>query len=408
VGEGRGGGGGIRVGTPHGQTMRRAGRGPLGRGGRYYTTPQKLVLAFIGCYFVVHLVVPLRHFFLYNGLRGDHPNWSEEGHLAAWHMMLRSKVGIMFFVATDTEGRRIMFRPEMDPTLTRRHVKKVTNRPHTSLVYAKYISKVFRAAGQPLDKIQVVSCFQLNGRRSQRLFDHRVGRWSVETGPGPLWCCRPCHTVVRHNATRGVTHVQTHGGCRCAVGNLTPKQPKLKSQITSATQSPSPSHAAGPPRRRVSRGCVLEFPIPTTTSVTGCLEVPAQMLYKLTRLSHFSSLCVCVSGCVLSPPPLTCSIRRPSRPVNLLPWVDKYENAGVTAVGKFMFPLLDYSASAPAEVRLVWGELTGPRPDLRTRLAMTSRPRVRHVPAKCLVAHVPAMTLQCPSSGASTCTTPLL
>jgi len=74
------------------------------------------------------------------------------------------------------------------------------------------------------------------------------------------------------------------------------------------------------------------------------------MLYKLTRLSHFSSLCVCVSGCVLSPPPLTCSIRRPSRPVNLLPWVDKYENAGVTAVGKFMFPLLDYSASAPAEV----------------------------------------------------------
>ena len=56
-----------------------------------------------------------------------------------------------------------------------RHRKKIGNRPHATLVYAKYLAKLFEASGQPLASMHVVSCFKLNGRKSQRLFDHRAG-----------------------------------------------------------------------------------------------------------------------------------------------------------------------------------------------------------------------------------------
>lgn len=207
--------------TPLGVGIKGRGRVAQGGSGGTYTLRQKLVLAFIGCYFVVHLTVPLRHLVLYPG---QHPSWTEEGHLAAWHMMLRSKRGTMFYVATDTKGQKFAFTPFDDMSLTRAHTKKVVNRPHTSMMYGKYIAKVgtklscrpkhtpvpgaqtcecnrrmtfgvttlkpvfsesvpdvsrpyvrvFEAAGQPLDKLQIVSCFSLNGRKSQRLFDHRV------------------------------------------------------------------------------------------------------------------------------------------------------------------------------------------------------------------------------------------
>jgi hypothetical protein len=45
-----------------------------------YSTPQKLVLAFVAMFCLVHVAVPTRHFFVYEG----NPSWSEEGHLAAW------------------------------------------------------------------------------------------------------------------------------------------------------------------------------------------------------------------------------------------------------------------------------------------------------------------------------------
>lgn len=151
-----------------------------GAGGGRYSAPQKLVLAFVACFFCVHLVVPLRHFFLYEG----NPSWSEEGHLAAWHMMLRTKRGGMFLVATDTKGQRMMLRPIHDRTVTNKHLKKVVTRPHTTLMYARYVAKVFQAAGRPLASIQVVSCYKLNGRKSQRLFDHRAGTGDRGLGTG--------------------------------------------------------------------------------------------------------------------------------------------------------------------------------------------------------------------------------
>ena len=46
------------------------------------------------------------------------------------------------------------------------------------------------------------------------------------------------------------------------------------------------------------------------------------------------------------------------------PWVDKYENVGVTAMGKFMFPLVDYAAAMPLEVER--RTLTPPDPQLKS------------------------------------------
>ena len=49
------------------------------------------------------VAVPTRHFFVYEG----NPSWSEEGHLAAWHMMLRTKKGEMMLMVTDGDGQGI-------------------------------------------------------------------------------------------------------------------------------------------------------------------------------------------------------------------------------------------------------------------------------------------------------------
>ena len=48
---------------------------------------------------------------------------------------------------------------------------------------------MFQAAGQPLASMQVVSCYTLNGRKSQRLFDHRVNLL-------PWWRLYKLNTVV--------------------------------------------------------------------------------------------------------------------------------------------------------------------------------------------------------------------
>ena len=106
------------------------------------------MLCFIAAFAMFHVLVPTRHFFLYQG----NPSWSEEGHFSAWHMMLRSKRGAttMLRITEENGPPPYFWDPVHDVGLKRRQYKKVNRGPHAALIYVRHIAKLYEAAGKPL------------------------------------------------------------------------------------------------------------------------------------------------------------------------------------------------------------------------------------------------------------------
>ena len=129
---------------------------------------QRLTLALLGIYMTVQLLVPLRHF-LYPGYVG----WTEEGHLFAWHMMLRSKRGKAEFFATDpVSGRSAKINPQS--LLTPRQLRKFSRWPDMVLQFSHYIANELRKQGYPQVEVRARVVASLNGRRPQLLIDPTV------------------------------------------------------------------------------------------------------------------------------------------------------------------------------------------------------------------------------------------
>ncbi|GMH36804.1 hypothetical protein BSKO_04677 [Bryopsis sp. KO-2023] len=127
---------------------------------------KKFVLIFVGGFVLFHALFPLRHFVLYS----SNPSWTEEGHLGAWHMKLRSKNGWLYMLAEELDGRVTQLAPEFDPLVAPRQIRDVETRPHATLMYAKRLNQVFEEAGRPLKSLMVRSCFSLNDNPSKQLF----------------------------------------------------------------------------------------------------------------------------------------------------------------------------------------------------------------------------------------------
>jgi vitamin K-dependent gamma-carboxylase len=100
---------------------------------RLYWKPSRIVVASLALYAVYHLFMPLRHWF-YPGA----PNWSEEGHRYAWHMMLRTKDGRAHFIIDDrTTGK--LWRVQPEQYLSRHQYKKMSVHPEMLLQFAHYL-----------------------------------------------------------------------------------------------------------------------------------------------------------------------------------------------------------------------------------------------------------------------------
>eukprot|EP00958_Prasinococcus_capsulatus_P020122 scaffold2565_cov384-Prasinococcus_capsulatus_cf.AAC.7 len=131
---------------------------------------RRTVTGLICVFFIYHVGWPLRHWLLYEGS----PSWSEEGHFASWHMMLRTKAGYVMLEARvkNDRGQRAIYAwdPEQDPLLSGKQKRKVANRPHVLLLYAKAWARVFNEANLELEELRAHSCFQLNGRPAQPLY----------------------------------------------------------------------------------------------------------------------------------------------------------------------------------------------------------------------------------------------
>ena len=136
-----------------------------------------VVLAFLALYVSWQLFLPLRHW-LYPG----NVSWTEEGHLYAWHMKLRSKSGRVRFYVKDDTGEEFKVRSKAYLKSWQR--RKMAARPDMIHQFVYYLGGRLRAEGRQVVSIRVDARVSLNGRRRQRLLDPNV---NLLVEPRSIW-----------------------------------------------------------------------------------------------------------------------------------------------------------------------------------------------------------------------------
>jgi Vitamin K-dependent gamma-carboxylase, lumenal domain/HTTM domain len=134
---------------------------PPRRGGR-------LLMAFLAAWAVVQLVAPLRHLAI-----AGHPNWTEEGHRFAWHMMLRSKSGTVTY-EVETEGGVVLVDPR--DHLTDRQYAGLVGHPQRLVQFAHHLSALHDGA-----EVRAKTDVSLNGRDRQPIVDPTADLAAVPT-----------------------------------------------------------------------------------------------------------------------------------------------------------------------------------------------------------------------------------
>ena len=127
------------------------------------TSPRLLAV-----YFVIQLLVPLRHHLIPGNVL-----WTEEGFRFAWHVMVMEKDGSVVFHVVDLEtDRRWDVRP--GDYLTRYQTKMMAAQPDMILQLAHVIADDFRSRGITNPRVTVDAFASLNGRPRERMIDPEV------------------------------------------------------------------------------------------------------------------------------------------------------------------------------------------------------------------------------------------
>lgn len=130
--------------------------------------PNKWVTGALGLYFLIQLLLPLRHH-LFEG----HPNWTEEGHRLSWRMMLRSKSGSLSFRVVDpTTGKEWPVKPT--EFTTHRQTLRVAIRPDMLWQLVQEMKKHYREEGFEQIEIYADNSVSLNGHPYIYLIDPEV------------------------------------------------------------------------------------------------------------------------------------------------------------------------------------------------------------------------------------------
>ena len=141
------------------------------------TRCSRMALAFLLVYVSWQLFLPLRHW-LYPG----NVSWTEEGHLYAWHMKLRSKSGRVRFYVKDQTGDE--FKVDPRDYLKSWQRRKMTVRPDMIHQFVYYLGDRLQEEDRQVVSIRVDARVSLNGRRRQRLLDPRV---NLLAEPRSIW-----------------------------------------------------------------------------------------------------------------------------------------------------------------------------------------------------------------------------
>jgi vitamin K-dependent gamma-carboxylase len=136
--------------------------------------PQRAVLAFYAVFFLLQILLPLRHW-LYEG----YVNWTEEGHRMSWHMMLRTKRGTIYYtVRSLATGEQWIVRPR--DYLTKGQASRVAARPDMLWQFAQILKREYEEKGIRPVEIYAHARVSLNGRSYRPFVDSSVNLAEVK------------------------------------------------------------------------------------------------------------------------------------------------------------------------------------------------------------------------------------
>lgn len=132
----------------------------------------KWLLGVLGIYFMVQLVLPLRHHTF-----PDDVLWTEEGHRLSWRMMLRSRNGstTVYTVDKETQKRTVV---QLDDYLTKKQRRKVACYPDFTWQFAQHLKKEYAKKGQDIE-VYVKSRVKVNQGKYHEFIDPEVDLASV-------------------------------------------------------------------------------------------------------------------------------------------------------------------------------------------------------------------------------------
>lgn len=143
---------------------------------------RKVVCMALALYMAVQIVTPLRHW-AYPG----NVSWTEEGHLLAWHMKVRSKSANAEFIVKDANGN-VVARIRREQQLQDMHAHKRSHmliRPQLVIQYAHHLRDRYREQGIESPEVYVNLRASLNGRPYQPLIDPNTDLASAHYSP--IW-----------------------------------------------------------------------------------------------------------------------------------------------------------------------------------------------------------------------------
>ncbi|MCZ6918335.1 MAG: HTTM domain-containing protein [Gemmatimonadetes bacterium] len=128
---------------------------------------RKVVLAALGAYCAIQLLVPLRHH-LYPG----DVNWTEEGHIFSWRMKLRNKSAGGVFLVRDPQND-IEWQADARRYLMPHQIQRMFSRPDMIRQFAEHLSETIETDSGNLEVRARISA-SLHGRPTQPLVDPTV------------------------------------------------------------------------------------------------------------------------------------------------------------------------------------------------------------------------------------------
>jgi len=128
---------------------------------------KNIFLAGFGIYFLVQLILPVRHHFI-----KDDVLWTEEGHRLSWRMMLRSRSGIISFKVINNDNGSII-NVNLNDYLTKKQRGRVASYPDFIWQFAQRLKKKYSKDGADIS-VYVNSRVRVNGSKLKPFIDPEI------------------------------------------------------------------------------------------------------------------------------------------------------------------------------------------------------------------------------------------
>lgn len=158
--------------------------------------PNKILVSVLCVYCLVHVSLPLRHFF-YPGVT----NWTEDGHMFSWRMMLRSKQGSLYFFV-QRKDENVMEKIDPLQFITPRQFDDLIGKPDLILEFAHLLKDHYREKRNEDVRVFASCRVSLNGRPYREMITPGTNLAEEERSLRPYPWVRPLEDIVESRLVR--------------------------------------------------------------------------------------------------------------------------------------------------------------------------------------------------------------